>query len=123
MKPSSPVHQAVLSALAAFEKMVRQCQRRRDELKAELGLLRMKARILDVKDETHWLVTQFIVPRETEYASLEMQLQVLESRIEEVRRASLVVLPSPPAPKPVEQKGPAMVWLDTGSPHVLALTA
>lgn len=118
MKPNSKIAETVATALAAFEKMLREGQRRRGVLLAELSLLRAKHRILGATENVRWLETQYIEPRETELAALESQLKLFQEKILEVRKQSFVAEPSTRV-----ISVPAMVWMDTGSPHILALTA
>lgn len=122
MKPNSKLAQTVATALAAFEKMLRDGQHRRGVLLAELSLLRAKHRIIGATEDVRWLETQYIQPRESELASLEAQLKLFQEKILEVRRQSFEVEPPPPTtPKVIPV--PAMVWVETGSPNILALTA
>jgi hypothetical protein len=122
MKPNSKLAQTVATALAAFEKMLRDGQRRRGVLLAELSLLRAKHRIIGATEDVRWLETQYIEPRETELAALDAQLKVFQEKILEVRRQSFE---REPVPAPVQKVIPVpnMVWMETGSPHILALTA
>lgn len=112
MNADSQIPQTVAVTLAVLEKMVRDGQRRRDMLKSELILLRGKERLLGATENVRWLVTQFIEPREAELASLEAQLKLLHERIAEVRQTCSAAAPTRP-----------WVWVETGSPHILALTA
>jgi hypothetical protein len=122
MKPNSKLAQTVATALAAFEKMLRDGQRRRGVLLAELSLLRAKHRIIGATEDVRWLETQYIEPRETELAALDSQLKVFQEKILEVRRQSFEREPDP-APVQKVIAVPNMVWMETGSPHILALTA
>jgi hypothetical protein len=122
MNSNSKLAQTVATALAAFEKMLRDGQRRRGVLLAELSLLRAKHRIIGATEDVRWLETQYIEPRETELAALDSQLKIFQEKILEVRRQSFE---REPAPAPVQKviSVPTMVWMETGSPHILALTA
>jgi|GEM_PF-2708908 len=122
MKLNSKFAQTVATALDAFEKMLRDGQRRRGVLLAELSLLRAKHQIIGATEDVRWLETQFIDPRESELTALEIQLKLFQEKILEVRRQSFEPEPAP-APVPKVITVPSMIWIETGSPHILALTA
>lgn len=118
MKPNAKLAQTVVNALSAFEKLLRDGQRRRGVLLAELSLLRAKQRIIGATGDARWLVTQYIEPREAELSALEAQLHLFQEKIAEVRQQCLEV-----SLAPTVVQVPSIVWMDTGSPHILALTA
>jgi hypothetical protein len=118
MKPDSKVAQTVADALGSFERMFVDGLRRREVLQAELALLRAKKRVMQVTDETHWLVTQYIRPRESELGVLEARLEFLQAEIREVRQK---VTQLPAASPRVDL--PSIVWVETGTPHILSLAA
>ncbi|MBL9127965.1 MAG: hypothetical protein JNL97_09980 [Verrucomicrobiales bacterium] len=118
MKPNAKIAQTVVNALAAFEQMLRDGQRRRGVLLAELSLLRAKQRVIGATGDARWLVTQYIEPRQSELTALEAQLRVFQEKIADVRRQCVEA-----SLEPTILKLPPIVWMETGSPHILALTA
>jgi len=81
-------------------------------LEAELAALRLRERVLGATQDVRWLAERFIEPRLSEMRAVESRLAILREKLREVRNRWV---DRPQAPR--------VMWVDTGSPVELALTA
>lgn len=118
MSAYAPIPEAVATTIATFEKLIRDDEDRLRMLEAELATLRLRERVIGAMQDVRWLAERFIEPRLAEMRALESRQAILREKLREVRNR-WVDRPAAPA----EAQAPMVVWVDTGSPAELALTA